>query len=72
MGLATDCVFTGVLHQDLDGPVTEHINLGQEGVVCNVGEEVPLAHVFWSNLCSEFVQEDLQSFRFIWCVPETP
>ena len=35
-------------------------DLGQEGIIGHVSQEVPLAHVLWSDLGGELVQEVLQ------------
>ena len=46
---STNGVVSSVSHHDLDGPVPEDVHLGQECIVGNTTQEIPLAHIFRNN-----------------------
>ena len=62
---ATDCVIGGILYHHLDRPVPENVHLGEEGVVGDTSEEVPLTHVLWRDLLDKLFQEKLERLGHI-------
>ena len=54
----------------LDDVANVSSHLCQEGIVGDMSEEVPLAHVLRGDLGSELLQEDLQGLSLVLRVPE--